>query len=121
MGTEIIIGILIVIIFIALRSSVKHLKGQGGCCGGGDAPKKVKKQKLETIAFVKRIKVDGMTCDHCKKRVENALNSIHQVNAKVDLSAGEAVVKLGEAVSEDRLREAIEHEGYRVVSITDEK
>ena len=35
MGTAIIIGILAVIVVIAVISSVKHMKGEGGCCGGG--------------------------------------------------------------------------------------
>ena len=35
MGTAIIIGILAVIVVIAGISSVKHMKGEGGCCGGG--------------------------------------------------------------------------------------
>ena len=33
MGTAIIIGILAVIVVIAVISSVKHMKGEGGCCG----------------------------------------------------------------------------------------
>ena len=37
MGTAIIIGILAIIVVIAVISSVKHMKGEGGfCCGGGD-------------------------------------------------------------------------------------
>ena len=35
MGTAIIIGILAIIVVIAVISSVKHMKGEGGCCGGG--------------------------------------------------------------------------------------
>lgn len=37
MGNAIIIGILIVVIWRALVSSVKHFKGKRGCCGGGDS------------------------------------------------------------------------------------
>lgn len=118
MGTGITIVILLLIVLFALRSSWKHLKGQGGCCGGGDAPKKVKKQKLSHIEAVKKIKIEGMTCAHCRQRVENALNTLNQVNAKVDLDAGEAVVKLGESVSDETLRAAVERAGYKVGSIT---
>ena len=38
MGTAIIIGILAIIVVIAVISSVKHMKGEGGCCGGGGRP-----------------------------------------------------------------------------------
>lgn len=36
MTNYIIIAILAVIAVVAIRSSIKHFKGQGGCCGGGD-------------------------------------------------------------------------------------
>lgn len=44
MGTEIIIGVLIVAVFFALRGAVKHMKGVGGCCGGDSVPKKHKRR-----------------------------------------------------------------------------
>lgn len=34
MGNIIVILIIAVIAVFALRSSLKHFKGQGGCCGG---------------------------------------------------------------------------------------
>ena len=37
MGDYVIIGILIAIVALALRSTVKHFKGEGGCCGGGSS------------------------------------------------------------------------------------
>lgn len=117
MGTYIVLGVLVVVIVFALRSSAKHMKGQGGCCGGGDAPVKVKKQKLEQIAAVKKIHIEGMMCDNCRKNVENALNSLSQVNAKVNLKEKEAVVKLGVMVSDETLEAVVEGAGYQVVSI----
>ena len=44
MGTEIIIGVLIVAVFFALRGAVKNMKGVGGCCGGDSVPKKHKRR-----------------------------------------------------------------------------
>ena len=44
MGTEIIIGVLIVAVFFALRGAVKNMKGAGGCCGGDSVPKKHKRR-----------------------------------------------------------------------------
>lgn len=115
-GNILIIGILIIIVLLALRGSIKHWKGEGGCCGGGPEPK-VKRKKLEDIIAVKKIKIEGMSCDSCRKHVENALNSLDQVNARVNLEKKEAIVKLGEEVSDEAFRAAVEAIGYQVVSI----
>ena len=119
MGTAIVILILIVIICFALKGSLKHYKGEGGCCGGGDNEPKVKKQKLDNVIGKKRIIIDGMMCENCRRNVENALNSIENVNAKVNLEKKEALLKLGADISDDVFMEVIKAKGYRVVSVQD--
>jgi copper chaperone len=44
-----------------------------------------KKKKLKNIIGQKRVQIEGMTCEHCKNRVENALNRLEGVSAKVNL------------------------------------
>lgn len=57
------------------------------------------------------LKVDGMTCNHCKTSVEKALKSVAGVNnAEVDLQTGTAKV-YGNAPL-DKLVEAVQEEGY---------
>jgi copper chaperone len=60
------------------------------------------------------IKVNGMSCDHCKSSVEGALRCLPGVTAAaVDLKAGEARVTYDEGrVDEARLRRAIEDVGF---------
>lgn len=118
MGTIIILAILLIIIIAAINSSVKHVKGEGGCCGGeSDSPEKVKKQKLKQIVETKRIKIEGMQCDHCRKTVENALNTLSQVNARVNLKKKEAIVHLGTDIPDTELKKAVEEKGYQVIAI----
>ncbi|MFZ3130100.1 MAG: heavy-metal-associated domain-containing protein [Desulfosporosinus sp.] len=60
------------------------------------------------------LKVEGMTCTHCKMRVEKALQVVSGVKSvKVDLADKEAVVK-GDA-ERTQLIKAIEDAGYTVV------
>lgn len=119
MGTAFVIVILLILLIPAVKSTLKHMRGQGDCCGGGgDTDEKVKKQRLDKVVANKKMDIEGMTCDHCKRRVENALNSIDGVNAKVSLGKQEAMVKLGKEVPDETLREAVESQGYKVVSIT---
>ena len=60
------------------------------------------------------IKIEGMSCGHCKAAVEKALKAVAGVeNAGVDLEKKQAVVT-GNAVME-AMREAVEDAGYEVV------
>ena len=43
MENYILIGVIAVIIIIAILSSVKHFKGESGCCGGDSYKPKRKK------------------------------------------------------------------------------
>ena len=64
----------------------------------------------ERIMSIK-IKVNGMSCAHCKDRVEKGLAQLSGVKAvRVDLKAGTAEVE-GD-VTEDTLRTAIDDLGY---------
>lgn len=57
------------------------------------------------------LKVEGMTCNHCKTSVEKALKSVAGVeNAEVNLQAGTAKVEGNVPV--DKLIEAVQEEGY---------
>ena len=84
MADFVIAGILIILIIIGIRSSVKHFKGEGGCCGGGSSVK-VKRKKLKQVVKQRTVVIDGMTCEHCKARVESRLNSLDGVSAKINL------------------------------------
>ncbi len=121
MGTAVIVAILIIIILISVQSSMKHMKGEGGCCGGEADSLKVKRQKLKQVVETKRICIEGMKCDNCRKNVENGLNSLNQVNARVNRKKKEALVQLGEKIPEETLKSTIENMGYRVISIEEVK
>ena len=67
----------------------------------------------------KIIKIDGMHCDHCKMAVENALNAIDGVQAKVDLKKNQATVTISVEVNDQALTDAIQEEDFTVVSISE--
>lgn len=64
-----------------------------------------------------KIIIDGMSCSHCSGRVENALNNIDGVEAKVDLKKKTAFINLKNEVSDEILKKTVEDAGYTVVSI----
>ena len=63
----------------------------------------------------KIIYIEGMSCAHCSRRVENALNELDGVSATVNLEEKSATLTLSKEVSADALREAIEDAGFTLV------
>ena len=116
MTDYVIVGILIILIVIGIRSSVKHFKGEGGCCGGGSSVK-VKRKKLKQVVKERTVIIEGMTCEHCKARAESRLNSLDGVSAKVNLKRKTAVVSMEKEVEDEEIKKAIENVGYEVIEI----
>ncbi len=66
------------------------------------------KNKIEII-------INGMHCEHCKKRVEEALNKIENVNkVKVDLKTGKTIITSKDIVDFSTIEETIKNLGYEV-------
>ena len=67
--------------------------------------------------MTKTLKIEGMMCPHCEARVKNALEAVPEVqSAEVSHEKGTAVVSLNSDVSDDKLKETVEAQGYSVTS-----
>lgn len=77
----------------------------------------VNENKGVEITMKKIITINGMSCEHCKARVEKALNAVDGVAAKVDLSTNTATVVLNKPVADDALKNAVNDAGYEAVSV----
>ena len=119
-STIIIIIILAVILFFAVKNSIPHFRGEGGCCGGSGKEKLVKPAKLDKVIATKIVEIKGMRCENCNRRVQNALNSIDGVSAKVYGDKGEAVVRCGREIEDSEIKRAITGLGYSVTSVRSE-
>ena len=116
MTDVIIIAVLILIIFLALQQTKKKLKG-GGCCSGGSTTIRDKKTLTAPKIGEKVLTVEGMHCENCEIRVENALNRLDGVLCKVNLKKKTATVSYSKDVSDELLKETIEELGYEVTAI----
>ena len=116
-STIIIVIILIVILFFAVKNSIPHFRGEGGCCGGSGKEKLVKPMKLEKVISTKIIDIEGMRCENCHRRVQNALNSIEGVNAKVNGDKKQAVIKMDRVIDDSEIKRAVTSMGYSVTSV----
>ncbi len=60
-----------------------------------------------------KVFINGMSCEHCKMRVEKALKSILDVkNVVVDLKKGSAEMDTKSTVSTEEIKNKIEEAGY---------
>lgn len=121
MGNVIIIAILLVIVFFAICSSARHMKGEGGCCGGDGVSKKDIPVKIldGNKLGEKLIKIKGMHCMNCVMSITKSLNCIDGVAATVDLKKKQALVIYDRLIDEEDLRMAITRLGFEVESIED--
>jgi len=117
----VIITLLVVILFFAIKNAIPHFKGEGACCGGGSSVIRDSKRKLDNVVAKKVMEIEGMKCENCYTRVHNVLNSIDNVSATVDGKRGTAEVELGQDMDNDTLINAVSGLGYKVVSITDKE
>lgn len=113
----VILMIIAVLLFFAVRGAVGHAKGEcGGCCG--TCAKPVKKKLGGKKIAEKTLTIEGMHCESCRNTVERAVNRIDGAVAKVNLKKNIAVVSMSRMVSDEELTEAMERAGYRVTGIT---
>ena len=75
-------------------------------------------QGKEEKTMTKTMKIEGMMCGHCEKRVKKVLEAIDGVeSAEVSYEAGTAVVTLSSDVADDVLKKAVEDQDYTVKGI----
>ncbi|MBM7559771.1 heavy-metal-associated domain-containing protein [Marinitoga litoralis] len=66
----------------------------------------------------KVIIIQGMSCEHCVKRVRKELEKLENLNV-LSVEIGKAVVE-GDVLKDEAIKEAIDEAGYDVKEIKDE-
>ncbi|MGL5511918.1 MAG: heavy-metal-associated domain-containing protein [Sporomusa sp.] len=120
MSTAIIIIVLVIICVLAVYSYIKKIRHGSGCCGEHEAlDKKVKvaDRNKDHYPYSVKLTIDGMVCGNCVRRVENSLNSMDGIWAKVDLGSKQAEVLGKDKVDNEILVNAIRDTGYTVLTI----
>lgn len=121
MGTVIIILILLIIIFTAVKGTLNRILHGSACCGERDAPEKkvkVRDKNKSHYPFKYVLSVDGMHCSNCTRHVENALNSIDGVWATASLEKKSVTVLSKIKLEADDLESEISEVGYTVLAVT---
>ncbi len=79
---------------------------------------KIKHKKKENKTMTKTMKIEGIMCGHCEARVKKTLEALDAVElAEVSHTTGTAIVTLKAAVADDVLKNAVEAQDYKVISV----
>lgn len=77
-----------------------------------------KPNESEEKSMTKTMNIEGMMCGHCEARVKKALEALDAVSeAAVSHESGTAVVTLSSDISDEKLKETVEAEDYKVTAI----
>ena len=77
-----------------------------------------KQNESEEKSMTKTMNIEGMMCGHCEARVKKALEALDAVSeAAVSHESGTAVVTLSSDISDEKLKETVEAEDYKVTFI----
>ncbi len=116
MENAVLILILALVVVLAVLRARKHFRG-GGCCGSGSNTIRTHKTLTKPVICKKVLTVEGMHCENCQARVENAINRFPQAACTVDLRKKTATVSLCAPLSDEELIKAVEKLGYQVTTI----
>lgn len=123
MVNVILLAVLAAALIFGARSYAGHVAH--GCCGvgGGDAHHHVRVKDKNPAHYPSAVElaVSGMTCENCARRVEDALNGIGGVWARVDRARGAALVRMKSPVPQDELRRVVAQAGYAVTEVREEE
>jgi copper chaperone len=114
--------VIILVIFIGVLSGIKaclkRISGTG-CCGSGNQSVRIEPEdkRRSHYAYRAELVVQGMKCRNCVLLVENALNSLDGVMAKVNLKKSTVSVLLKQTGNEQMLTSAVSNAGYTVTDI----
>lgn len=123
-------GIVVTVLIVAALAvvaynTVKNYRKQvdEGCCGAGgdEGPgEKVLPKDTDKSHYPYRadVKIDGMHCDNCVRKVENAVNRIDGAWAEVDLPSNSAKILLKDTKLERQIRLAISNNDFSVTDFS---
>ena len=77
-----------------------------------------KPNESEEKSMTKTMNIEGMMCGHCEARVKKALEALDAVSEAAEShESGTAVVTLSSDISDEKLKETVEAEDYKVTAI----
>ncbi|BCJ98451.1 heavy-metal-associated domain-containing protein [Anaerocolumna chitinilytica] len=68
--------------------------------------------------MIKKITIDGMSCEHCVNHVTEALKELNGVvKVEVSLASNNAIIETSQDVKDGDIKSSIDEAGYEVTGI----
>ncbi len=117
-STVIISLIVLVILIIGIRSMIR--RATTGCCGAENEIKPIypEDRDLSHYPYCYRLGVEGMSCQNCVNRIQNAFNKQDGLYARVNRHKKEAVVYAKQEQPREVLEKVIIGLGYQTTGFT---
>ncbi len=115
----IVLAVLALVVVWAVKESVRHMRGEGGCCGGACNHKEKPEKKPLSGPVVCRydFHVEGMHCENCAAKVTRAINALDGASAEVKLGRRTAHVECDRDIAPEVIIKAIEDKGYTAAKL----
>ena len=115
--------ITLIIIALMCAASVRiyrTIRYGGSCCGGAGSPDKkvrVKDKNRSNYQYCYTLKVEGMVCSGCVRKVENAINSDGQLWATANLEHKEVRVLAKKTMDKDSFMDLLKGTSYTLLDV----
>lgn len=120
MGKVVVYIILVLIIAGAVYGTVRRIRHGSSCCGEREsAPKKVKvsDRNKANYPYTYMLRVDGMHCSNCARRIENKFNSGEGLWAKANIGENTVFLRSKKTIDESYCRTLVSDAGYTLLSM----
>lgn len=114
MGTFIVVIVLVVFIVFALKNSIGHFQGTGGCCGSYE---KVEKKRMLSVVDRRQVTISGIHCQNCEKKIKNKINQQSHLLCHRISHHKIAYIKSDQENDDEQIKRIIENLGYQVIDI----
>ena len=119
MRTAIIVVVLVILVVLGIKSYMKKLSS--GCCGT-DTQKERRLPADDTNAahypYAYKISVEGMHCENCAVRLENAFHAEGGMWAQGDVAHACVILRTKQPAEEGRLKQIVALAGYRAAAVS---
>lgn len=114
-STVIISLVILVILILGIRSMIR--RATTGCCGAGDEIKPIypEDRDLSHYPYCYRLGVEGMSCQNCVNRIQNAFNKQDGLYARVNRHRKEAMVYAKQEQTQEILEKVVTGLGYQAI------
>lgn len=113
-STVILSLVILVILLFGIRSMIR--RATTGCCGAGENVKTIYPQDrdLSHYSYCYRLGIEGMSCQNCANRIQNAFHKQDGLYARVNRHHKEALVYAKQQQAQEVLEKIVTAAGYTV-------